>query len=319
MATAKEDDTNAVENNFGNAENVGDADIDVGSSSNGGSESDDGSRDAPARSANETRRRPRGDAIVRDAATEERSMRLALEVARSALAVGEVPVGCVIVRRGTDEIVSHGANMVNATRDATRHAEMVAIDRTLTGGVASDLSCLPADVGGRVRPHRRTARGDDDPPPRRNGDVGDRPSLPWNLYEHHDAEEDGTEERPRHLKLHDVDVFSQCDLYVTCEPCIMCAAALARVGIGRVFYGCKNDRFGGCGSLMRLHEQQGGAGDRGYPAFGGVLEHEAISLLRSFYDRENFHAPEDKRKKKFAKTTNEKKTRDSENEKDIDG
>lgn len=43
-------------------------------------------------------------------------------------------------------------------------------------------------------------------------------------------------------------------LYVTCEPCIMCAGALALLGIQHVYYGCKNDRFGGCGSIMSLHQ-----------------------------------------------------------------
>jgi len=37
----------------------------------------------------------------------------------------------------------------------------------------------------------------------------------------------------------------------------------------------------------------------GYPIITGVLEEEAITLLRSFYDRENFHAPDDKRKRKL--------------------
>lgn len=38
----------------------------------------------------------------------------------------------------------------------------------------------------------------------------------------------------------------------------------------------------------------------GYPIVEGVLKEEAIELLRSFYDRENFHAPDDKRKRKPA-------------------
>eukprot|EP00957_Ditylum_brightwellii_P197065 15013253-Ditylum_brightwellii.AAC.1 len=79
-----------------------------------------------------------------------------------------------------------------------------------------------------------------------------------------------------------------------------CAAALARVGIGRVFFGCRNDRFGGCGSLMHLHEPSAlsSSAHTGYTIHGGILETEAIGLLRSFYDRENFHAPDDKRKRK---------------------
>lgn len=80
-------------------------------------------------------------------------MRLALQVAERALQIGEVAVGCVLVLDNPDEqhpassvIVSHGANQVNATRDATRHAEIVAIDRVLTGGRSSDALRLPAAV-----------------------------------------------------------------------------------------------------------------------------------------------------------------------------
>ena len=79
-----------------------------------------------------------------------------------------------------------------------------------------------------------------------------------------------------------------------------CAAALARVGIGRVFFGCRNDKFGGCGSLMKLHDASTvPSGEyHGYPIVEGILKDEAVRLLRSFYDRENFHAPDDKRKRK---------------------
>ena len=42
------------------------------------------------------------------------------------------------------------------------------------------------------------------------------------------------------------------DLYVTVEPCIMCAAALRLVGVRRVFFGCINERFGGCGSVLPI-------------------------------------------------------------------
>ena len=98
-------------------------------------------------------------------------MRRALRVASNALDIGEVPVGCVIVLRdaadveGTHSsshsssshppnscddsnsvIVSHGANQVNATRDATRHAELVAIDRMINRGRSSDALRLPYDV-----------------------------------------------------------------------------------------------------------------------------------------------------------------------------
>ncbi|WZZ89784.1 hypothetical protein YC2023_118363 [Brassica napus] len=47
--------------------------------------------------------------------------------------------------------------------------------------------------------------------------------------------------------------FSKCVLYVTCEPCIMCASTLSFLGIKEVYYACGNDKFGGCGSVLLLH------------------------------------------------------------------
>lgn len=72
------------------------------------------------------------------------------------------------------------------------------------------------------------------------------------------------------------------------------------LGINRVFFGCKNDRFGGCGSLLHLDKPDALPSSRhhGFEIYGGILEEEAIRCLRSFYDRENFHAPDHKRKRK---------------------
>jgi tRNA(Arg) A34 adenosine deaminase TadA len=47
--------------------------------------------------------------------------------------------------------------------------------------------------------------------------------------------------------------LSAITLYVTVEPCVMCASALRQIGIGRVVYGCGNDRFGGCGSVICIN------------------------------------------------------------------
>ena len=75
----------------------------------------------------------------------------------------------------------------------------------------------------------------------------------------------------------------------------MCAGALSLVGIGSVVYGCGNDRFGGCGSIMQVHNR--GCGQCGvrddqdralesgmsYLVRGGLFREEAIALLQNFY------------------------------------
>jgi tRNA-specific adenosine deaminase 2 len=258
---------------------------------------------------------------------DEHYMRQALSVAYAALEIGEVPVGCVIVlvnhpslprQEGTDKIqssviISHGANQVNATRDATRHAELVAIDRLLTGGISSDQLRLPPDVGNSKA--ESTSTIPDQIQKARAAQWEDRwinnpeDSSHWkNSY--------GWRNNKGKSELASVEIFRHCYLYVTCEPCIMCAAALATVGIGRVIFGCRNDRFGGCGSLLHLHRKEeddeakvleagNGMNDpvnnkrsQGYAVKTGVLEKEAIAMLRSFYDRENVFAPDHKRKRK---------------------
>lgn len=49
--------------------------------------------------------------------------------------------------------------------------------------------------------------------------------------------------------------LSETTLYVTVEPCIMCASALRQLGIKEVYYGCGNDRFGGCGSVLGVNQE----------------------------------------------------------------
>ena len=50
-------------------------------------------------------------------------------------------------------------------------------------------------------------------------------------------------------------VLQQTDLYVTVEPCIMCASALRQYKIRAVYYGCANDRFGGTGGVFSIHSE----------------------------------------------------------------
>jgi len=95
----------------------------------------------------------------------------------------------------------------------------------------------------------------------------------------------------------DVEKFSECVMYVTCEPCVMCASALRQCGVKRVVFGCANDTFGGCGTVVDCASANtGGCGvDRErvgtYDVRGGVFASEAVGLLREFYVRGNPKAP----------------------------
>ena len=101
------------------------------------------------------------------------------------------------------------------------------------------------------------------------------------------------------LRQHrDPSILTKCDLYVTCEPCIMCAAALAKVGIRKVYFGCHNDRFGGNGSILSVHKDDRMKGYETYPVVSGMLGNEAIDLFQRFYTTENRRCPEEKRKRK---------------------
>src|SRR5713226_6899533 len=114
--------------------------------------------------------------------TDESFMRDALRLAAKAYEADEVPVGAVVVRAG--KIIGRAYNQVELLKDATAHAEMLA----LTQAEAA---------------------------------VGD-----WRLVD--------------------------CDLYVTKEPCVMCAGALIHVRIRRLVLGCADKRSGAAGSVMNL-------------------------------------------------------------------
>ena len=139
-------------------------------------------------------------------------MRLALDEAALAAAEGELPVGCVIARDG--RVVARAHNRCEADRDATAHAELLAI--------------------------RSASKA-----------VGD-----WRL--------------------------SGCTLYVTLEPCPMCAGAIVQSRVGRLVYGAPNPAQGCAGSLYRIPE------DPAFPHFcpsdGGVLAADCQALLDRFFD-----------------------------------
>ena len=56
------------------------------------------------------------------------------------------------------------------------------------------------------------------------------------------------------LAEHPIGVFKETDLYVTVEPCVMCASALRQYGIRAVYFGCWNERFGGTGGVLNIHQ-----------------------------------------------------------------
>lgn len=97
------------------------------------------------------------------------------------------------------------------------------------------------------------------------------------------------------LKLHPASVFACANLYVTVEPCIMCASILRQYHIKNVFYGCGNERFGGNGSVLSIHSDFGI--DPPYASHGGLYRKEAVMLLRRFYIQHNEKAPNPRPKK----------------------
>ncbi|GFS52920.1 tRNA-specific adenosine deaminase 2 [Trichonephila inaurata madagascariensis] len=91
-------------------------------------------------------------------------------------------------------------------------------------------------------------------------------------------------------------VFQQIEVFVTVEPCIMCCAALRLLSVSQVTFGCSNDRFGGCGTVLNVHNHSGFF-DKELKVTSGVRKEEAIELLKNFYRGENPNAPFPKVKK----------------------
>ena len=140
-----------------------------------------------------------------------RFMRLALNQARKAASLGEVPVGCVIVREGI--MAGRGFNRRETRQDPLGHAEIYAL--------------------------RQAAR--------RTGS--------WRL--------------------------NDCDLYVTLEPCAMCAGAMVLARIRRLIYAVPDPKAGFCGSLGNL--VQDGRLNHRITMKTGILADEAGKLMRSFF------------------------------------
>ena len=75
--------------------------------------------------------------------------------------------------------------------------------------------------------------------------------------------------------------LSNCTLYVTLEPCPMCAGAMIMVGLERCVFGAFDSLYGCCGSLYAL--PQDSHFNHRVQIIGGVLEDEASSLLKAFF------------------------------------
>ncbi len=78
----------------------------------------------------------------------------------------------------------------------------------------------------------------------------------------------------------------------------MCAKALSLLGIRQAIFGCRNDRFGGCGSVLDV---RGSPKDRGYfPIIEGVRAKESVDILKGFYSSGNPNAPDAKRHRQIS-------------------
>lgn len=138
-------------------------------------------------------------------------MRQAISQAHNAWALGEVPVGAIVVKNG--QIISTGFNQPIGTHDPTSHAEIMALRAA-------------AALLGNYR-------------------------LPG------------------------------CELYVTLEPCAMCAGAMMHARLARVIYGAADPKTGACGSVLNLFAQE--KLNHHTELVGGVLAEDCSELLKDFF------------------------------------
>jgi tRNA(adenine34) deaminase len=138
-------------------------------------------------------------------------MKKALEQARIALELDEVPVGAVIVRG--DQIISMGHNLKEKSKDPTAHAEIMAI------------RLASATLGG------------------------------WRL--------------------------SDCDMYVTLEPCAMCCGAILQARIRKLYIGTMDPKGGAAGSLLNLLQDY--SFNHKCELEAGLLQQECSQILKDFF------------------------------------
>lgn len=244
----------------------------------------------------------------------------ALDMARLALRTNETPVGCVLVHN--EKVIARGMNATNVTRNGTRHAEFMAICALLSYAPKHG----PKTTSLKPRIERNEELDDDASVQSPQPDEGNEDGSKGHLYPY------GQKEVPDERV--DRNILKECILYVTVEPCVMCASLLRQVGIKKVFFGAVNDKFGGTGGVFSIHANSfpvrddgqtasahpqpppmrlpdgkqvlgtsfpsgggdGGNVEPGYEIEGGWGRDEAVGLLRRFYVQENGRAPVPRKK-----------------------
>ena len=143
----------------------------------------------------------------------EKYMREAIKQAKKAAAIGEVPIGCVIVRDGT--ILARGYNRRNIEGSTLAHAEIIAIKKA------------------------------------------SKKLQDWRLED--------------------------CELYVTLEPCPMCAGAIVQARVSEVVIGSMNPKAGCAGSILNMLEMH--EFNHQVKVERGVLKEECSEMLSAFFRR----------------------------------
>lgn len=149
--------------------------------------------------------------LEKERKTHEKFMSLAIKEAKKAYELGEVPIGCVIVRNGS--VIAKGYNRRNTDRSVLNHAELDAI---------------------------RSAC---------------KKTKDWRLED--------------------------CEIYITLEPCPMCAGAIVQARIPTVVIGAMNPKAGCAGSVVNLLDMAGF--NHQCTVFYDVLEEECSSMLTEFF------------------------------------
>ena len=141
-------------------------------------------------------------------------MKIALEQARKALLLNEVPIGAILVDNNTHKIIDFAHNLVESTQNASAHAEIVLINKA-------------------------------------NNKI-------------------------KKKFLHKTSIF------VTLEPCAMCAAAISEMRIENLYFGAYDLKKGSLESIMRIYNEK-----HYYvpEVYGGINEIECSNLLKNFFNK----------------------------------